>query len=145
MLRKAISFTLILAALFFIYQFCINYIKNEHVVSYVVINSDTTVNIKESYTKKGGRDYYLLDAVVDDYHFIFDVENKFNKQKNIVEDVSIYNDGTFYCLTLIYKNKEFTSEPLCYDNGVLSSYHAVKTNHNLSDYISKLPSFDYNK
>ena len=145
MLRKAISFTLILAALYFIYQFGVNFLKNEHAVSYVIISSDTGVNIEENYIRKNGRDYYLIDAIADNNHFIFDIENKFNKQRNIVEDVSIYNDGDLYCLTLIFKNKEYTSEPLCYDNGVLSSYYSVKNKYDLKEYISKIPSFELNK
>lgn len=144
MVRKAVSFTLILTVLFFAYQFLINLAKSEHSISYV-IDAKETYNIDEDYIKSSGLDYYLIKVTVGDKAFVFDVENTFNKQKKIVEDVVSFDEDGLYCISLIYKNKKSSSEPLCYYNDVLSSYSSVKNVKDLSEYVAKLPGFDLDK
>ena len=143
-LRRALSFTMIFAAMFFIYQFAVNYLKNEHIISYDIESSEI-FHIVENYNKKKGDDYYLINVDANGKSFVFDVDNSFNKQRKIVEDVAVYNNDDLYCLTLIFMNKKSSSEPICYKDDKLLSFYSVKDNYDLSEYISSIPSFEYNK
>ena len=144
MLKKAISFSLILAVLFFVYQYVIVFLKSEHSVTYELA-ADGKYVVTEDYIKKNGNDYYLIRVVKDDYSFVFDADNIFNKQKEIVEEIVPYEDGDLFCITLVFKNKSGSSEPLCYNNGVLSSYSSVKNLSDFKEYTKSLPGFELDK
>lgn len=145
MLRRAISFTLILLLLFLVYQFLINYVKSEHFVTYN-LNLDHEYVVDEDYVKSDGYEYYILKVTTEDNEvFLFDVENKFNKQEKIVSDVLEYNDENVHCLTLLFKDNKTYSEPICRKDNELYSYHAIKETVDLSNYIKKIKNFDLDK
>ena len=142
-LRRTISFTMILSAIFFIYQFAVNYLKSGHFISYT-IETSSIFSIDEKYTKNKNDDYYLINVNVDDKSFIFDIDNYFNKQRKIVKDVKVYNNDNLYCLSLIFIDK-YSSEPICYKDDKLLSYYYSKNNYDLNEYVSSIPSFELNK
>ncbi len=142
MLKKAISFSIIILLLFLAYQYGINFLKKNHTISYS-IEKEESFKIEENYIKNSNNDYYLIKVTNNDKNeFIFDINNLFNKQKQIVEDVSVYEDNGWYCLSLIYKNKKKSSIPLCEKEGTIYSYNYAKNNINLDDFISKLPNIE---
>ena len=145
MLKKSLSFSLILVIFFIAYQYGVNFLKKSHSISYSVGKKEI-FKIDEDYIKNENSDYYLIRVTdKDKKEFIFDVSNIFNKQKQIVEDVSTYEDNGWYCVSLIFSNKRLSSVPLCEKGGTVFSYNYVKNSLNLEAFVSKLPNFEYNK
>lgn len=136
MLRKSISFSLILLLLYLIYQFLINSVKYTHFITYTISN-DESFNIEESYSKDNG-DYYLLKISNDDKSFVFEVDNYFNKQKNIVSDIKTFEDNGYYCIGVVYLNNKYYSYPMCTKNNVLYSYNSIKDEVDFGDYLKNI-------
>ena len=145
MLKKSLSFSLIFVIFFISYQYGVNLLKNSHSISYSVGEKEV-FKIDEDYVKNSNNDYYLIKVTnKDNKEFVFDVNNIFNKQKQIVENVSTYEENGWYCISLIFSNKRLSSAPLCEKGGTVFSYNYVKNNLKLEDFVSKLPNFECNK
>ena len=115
MIKKTISFTLIILLMLLVYQFVVNLAKSSHYVTYK-IDKGELFNIDEKYNKEKGKDYYLIKVTNNDKNFVWKVENKFNKQKNIVSDIEIFEQDDYYCLGLVFVGDKYYS----YSSGVKS-------------------------
>ncbi len=145
MLKKAITFSFIMLLMLLLYQVGVNYIKINHSITYT-IKKDHVYTIKEDYQKNDDLDHYFLKITRnDDKVFLFDIDNVFNKQEEIVSDILEYSKDDFECITLIYKSKGGYSEPLCSKDGVVYSYQAAKDLVDLSEYTSKIKKFELDK
>ena len=145
MLKKAISFSIILLFIFLAYQYAVNFLKSNHTINYS-IEKDESFKIEENYIKNSNSDYYLIKVQNEDNNeFIFDTENIYNKQKQIVEDVLVYQNDEWYCMSLIYKNKKKSSAPLCEKDGIVYSYNYAANVIDLDEFISKLPNSEFKR
>ena len=144
MIKKTLSFSLIIILLLLVYQFLITMFKNNHYVTYSISNGDL-FNIDEKYIKSGKQDYYLIKVNNNDKKFVFKIDNTFNKQKNIVEDVEIIEQDGFYCLGLNLVGNDKYSYPLCNKDNIVYSYNSVKDIINFDSYISKIKDKEYDK
>lgn len=138
MIKKSISFTLVLSLLFLCYQAVVVFVKNSHVIEYEV-NGFT---IEEEYQKNSEEEYYIFKVTDGKNEFAFDTNNDFNKQKEVVEDVSIYEENELYCISLIYKNNSSSSGPVCVDNNGLHIMDKKKESEWYKEYVKSLPSKD---
>lgn len=146
MVKKAISFSIIILIIFLIYQYAVTLFKSEHSITYSVEKEETYFMVNEDYVNNSDGDYYLFRIITKDKkEFVFEHENDFNKQKVVVNDVETYEKDGWYCLSLIYKNDKGSSSPLCLKDGQLYSYKYAKTIVDLSEFVKKLPGFDYDK
>lgn len=142
MVKKAVSFSIILLILALGYQFLVTFIKDSHNVSYI-IEKEGKYNIEEHYIKSSNDDYYIIKINKDDESFVFDVDNTFNKQKEIVKDLLTYNDEDISCVALVYSKG--SSLPLCKTNDKVVAYQAVKDNPKLVEYLKTIPNLIENK
>ena len=142
MIKKAVSFSIILLILALGYQFLVTFIKDSHNVSYI-IEKEGKYNIEEHYIKSSNDDYYIIKINKDDESFVFDVDNTFNKQKEIVKDLLTYNDEDISCVALVYSKG--SSLPLCKTNDKVVAYQAVKDNLKLVEYLKTIPNLIENK
>lgn len=138
MARKIISFSLILLLLLLIYQYLFSLVKKNHYVSYEVISNGETFNVDEKYSKEYGVDSYLIKVSNNDYNFIFEIDNTFNKQKNIVENIEVIEKDDYYCIGLDFVGKNKYSYPECIKDNILYSYSSIKNEIDLNDYVSKV-------
>ena len=137
MLKKTISFTLIFLVILLIYQFAVNGIKKDHVITYA-IEKEGIFNIEENYTKKNGDDYYLFKISNGDNTFIFEVENKFNKQKEVIKDIEIFNQNDYYCIAPIFVKNMKYAYPMCVKDNILYSYSSIKDKVDFGEFIDKI-------
>ena len=144
MIKRTISFSLIIVLLLLVYQFLITLFKNNHYVTYTISNGDL-FNIDEKYIKSNNQDYYLIKVNNKDKNFVFKIENDFNKQKNIVEDIEIIEQDGFYCIGLNLVGKDKYSYPMCVKDNITYSYSSVKDIVNFNNYISNMKDKNYNK
>lgn len=145
MLKKAISFSIILLLLFLGYQIIFNYLKIEHEVKYVIDNNGK-YEINENYVKSDKKEYYLLKVKTEeDKEYVFETDNKYNKQKEIVGDIISYKDDDIQCVALVYRGKKDYSEPLCYIGDKLYVYSEIKNQYDLSSFIKQIPNYQEKK
>ena len=137
MVKKTISFTLIIILFLMVYQFLFTMVKDNHYVTYS-IDKGEIFTIDETYKKDGDNDYYLIKVTNNDKNFIFKLKNDFNKQKNIIEDINIFEKDDFYCIGLDLVGKDKYSYPECIKDNVLYEYNMIKDQIDLNEYTSKL-------
>ena len=137
MVKKVISFSLIFLIILLIYQYVINGVKNNHFVEYS-IEKDKSYRIMENYIKDGDDDYYLFKINSDTNNYVFEIKNKFNKQKNVIEDIYEINQNGYSCIAPIYNNKKYYTYPLCVKDNIVYSYNSVKDELDFSDLINKI-------
>ena len=144
-MKKAISFSAIVLVLLLVYQVGINYIKKEHSVQYNVENELDSYKIEEDYSYENNDTYLIRVTDSENNSFVFDVKNNYNKQREIVKDVITYSDGEVYCISLEFLNKEQDTEPLCKVEDKTYTYSYAMKQHNIDEFLAKLPNFDYKK
>ena len=138
MVKKIISFTLIILLLLLVYEFVVNLVKSNHYITYTISKDDVLYNIDEKYIKENGKDYYLIKVSNDDKNFVWKLENDFNKQKNIINDLNIYEQNDYFCIGLVFSNKKNVAYPECIKDGTLMSYSSIKDNVDFGGYIEKI-------
>ncbi len=135
MIKKSISFTVVLFLLFLCYQTVITFFKSSHTIEYEV----NGFMIEEEYKKNSSEEYYIFRVSNGENEFVFDTENDFNKQKEVVKDVSVYDDENLYCVSLLYKYGKTSSGPVCVDSNGLYTMDSSKVTDGFKEYLSKLP------
>lgn len=137
MLKKTILFSIVIFLFLIIYQYGFNMIKRDHFVTYKIDNGEV-FDIEEKYQKTDYSDSYLIKVSKDDTTFLFEVENEFNKQKNIVEGIETIEQDGYYCIGLNLVGMDKYSFPECVKDNVIYSYSAVKNSLNFDSYVSKI-------
>ena len=112
MIKKVISFTILLVIFLLGFQFLISFLKTNHNIIYDLEIEGEIYSIDETYKKISGRDYYLFNVSIGDSNFLFKSDNYFNKQKKVVDSIKKYSNDNVTCISLIYKNN-YASAPLC--------------------------------
>lgn len=134
MLRKSIVFAFIIFFFLMLFQYGINFLKTEHSINYILTSSDKKFDITEVYKKNSNVNYYYFDLLYNDVHFLFEEDNVFNKQKQIVKSVESYDIDGVDCLNLIYINGE-KSDLLCSKDKKVYSYIALKDEYDFTEII----------
>lgn len=140
MIKKIITFSLLLLFLTLLLEFGINYFKTSHHVEYDIIG----YTVEEDYIKKSGKDYYLIKASKDGKEYIFNAQNEFNKNEKIIKEIISYDTDDISCATIIYTNNS-SSTPLCYKDKILHSYISVENEPGMSEYLKQLNKYAEDK
>lgn len=140
MIKKIITFSLILLFLTLLLEFGINYFKTSHHVEYDI----SGYTVEEDYIKKSGKDYYLIKISKDGKEYIFSAKNKFNKNEKIIKEIISYDTDDISCATIIYTNNS-SSTPLCYKDKILHSYISVENEPGMSEYLKQLNKYAEDK
>lgn len=144
-MKKIVSFILVLAIIFFCFQFCVTLFKKEHNISYLIKVLDKNFAIHEEYYKDKDIDYYYLEITLDKAKFVFDVDNTFNKQKKIIETIKIYETKDLVCLSPVYIKNNNDPDIVCNLDGDQYSYTSIKEKYNLSEFINSINNFNEDK
>ncbi len=139
MLKKIISISFLILIFAFSFQLLINYLKVEHEVEYIIENDSGTFYVDEIYRKVKGEDYYFFDIDFNGINFLFQNNNYFNKQKEVIKDVKVFNNDSVSCLSLIYINDQKSSMPLCSKNGEFYSSYIFKDIDGFDEYLNGIP------
>lgn len=140
MIKKIITFSLLLLFLTLLLEFGINYFKTSHHVEYDIGG----YMVEEDYIKKSGKDYYLIKASKDGKEYIFNAQNEFNKNEKIIKEIIPYDTDDISCATIIYTNNS-SSTPLCYKDKILHSYISVENEPGMSEYLKQLNKYAEDK
>lgn len=140
MIKKIITFSLLLLFLTLLLEFGINYFKTSHHVEYDI----SGYTVEEDYIKKSGKDYYLIKASKDGKEYIFNAQNEFNKNEKIIKEIISYDTDDISCATIIYTNNS-SSTPLCYKDKILHSYISIENEPGMSEYLKQLNKYAEDK
>ena len=141
MLKKVISISFLILIFILGFQLFINYLKTEHEINYMIENNYGLFYINESYEKINEKDYYFFDINFNDVNYLFQSDNYFNKQKEVIKDIEVFNSDNISCIALVYIDDEKSSSPLCSQDGVLSSYYKFKDIDGFGDFLKSIPNF----
>lgn len=120
-MKRIFTFLFLLAILGVIYQFSVNFFKSGHDITYDLVSNDTSFKVREVYDKKKNG-YYTLVLENDNYSFIYEVKDTFNKRKKIIEDIKIAKSDTTMCIYPIYLKNTTSSNITCSIKNDKTSY-----------------------
>lgn len=143
-MKKIFNFVIVLGILLLIFQFGVTFFKKEHRLDYSISINSKDATVHEEYSKTKDNDYYFFKVKYDDKVFVFDIDNIFNKQKKVINDIKVYEKDELTCISPSYI-KEFKSDIICDVNGEQRSYASIKDKYNLDEFINTLYKFDKNK
>lgn len=131
-MKRAVSILILLTLLLFIFEFGVIYLKKGHEVSYQVFYQDKVFNVTEIYQKNNGNTYDIK-IENDNNVFYYSFENKYNKQKKIIDKIEYFNEDNNICIYPVLINNE-NSYIECISNNKL--YTA--TSYSNQNYITNI-------
>lgn len=137
-MKKAISLVIILFGVFLIYQFLVINFKSSHLVEYTVTNEQIKFDVKEEFINNK----YFFEVKIDDYKFIFDENNIFNKKRNVIKSIEYTSDNNLSCIYPVYEDND--SRIICSDKSNIYSYESVKNNDLVINFVNVLKDKSYN-
>ena len=137
-MKKAISLVIILFGVFLIYQFLVINFKSSHSVEYTVTNEQIKFDVKEEFINNK----YFFEVKIDDYKFIFDENNIFNKKRNVIKSIEYTSDNNLSCIYPVYEDND--SRIICSDKSNIYSYESVKNNDLVVNFVNVLKDKSYN-
>lgn len=127
-MKKVFSLLLLLIIIFLGVQFLITKLTKSYVIDYVIKSGDDIFNIKEKYSKEYNDSYYI-EINYKDNLFVYNILNVFNKQKEIIKDIKVYNDNNNYCLVPILSNNKVSYIECVSDNNIYLENNYPNQNH----------------
>ena len=138
-IKKVFGLTITFLSIILIYQFVVVLLSDGHNITYEIAIDDKLFTINETYKKDNNEDgYYIRITDEKNKEFIFYVNNLYNKQKKIINDIKYYNKDNYLCLYPSDINNKTDFEILCNDGEALHSYHYANTKTDLSEFLKEL-------
>ncbi|MBO5375714.1 MAG: hypothetical protein J6A52_02575 [Bacilli bacterium] len=138
MIKKIFSYVFVIVIIVLSMQLVINFLKTEHDVNYTLTVNDENVEINERYEKKGKLNHYFLNINYQNNNYFFEIDNHFNKQKEIVKKINVAEFDDYLCISIDYIN-DYSSTPICSKDGNLYSYLTLKDKYDFSSMIKNNP------
>lgn len=134
MIKKVLTYIFIILIVALGIQFVVNFLKTEHDIDYILSVDGDNANVNEIYRKSGDIDYYFLNIEYKGNKYFFEIDNYFNKQKEIVQNITISKFDDYLCMSLEYID-DLNSMPLCSKDGNLYSYISLNSKYDFSSII----------
>ena len=137
-MKRAISIFVLIFLLFIGFEFLAIYLKDEHEVKYEVYYEDKVFEIKEKYIKENGNTYNI-EIKNSNQSFYYIIDNRFNKQKEIIEKIEYFEKDNYACIYPILENGEGTYLECSKDGKIYSSSYLQTKDFitEISDYLFK--------
>jgi len=144
-MKKIFNFIVVLGLLFFVFQVGITLLKKSHLVNYKIEIGEKKFDVREEYIKTKEDDYYFFKVTLSNNEFFFDTDNKFNKQKNVIEEIKLYEKEDLICLSPVYIKNNDDAQIICSVDGKQTSYTSIKEQYDLSAFVDSLDNFNNDK
>ena len=135
-MKNSIKYIIVFIILLVGYQILFNILKSEHKITYNIYDNDTEYEIDENYIRNNEYEIYYIDVNSDGYHYIFTVNNTFNKKKNVVKGVKLFSNNDINCMVIKMVDNSY-SEPMCIKDDLLHSYYSVKEELDMKKQLKK--------
>ena len=87
-MKKSGVYIILFFILLLIYELCFNYLKSDHDIQYILITEENEYKINESFIRDSNQNTYYIKVTDKDNSYVFGVDNRFNKRKNIVKAIN---------------------------------------------------------
>ncbi len=141
-MKRAISICILLFILFLIAEWAVVYFKQDHEADYQISSGDIIFDVKEQYNKKEDDSYYISIGH-DEYQFGYTIKNKFNKRKQILENIEMINKDNMICIFPVFGEEHNDQNIECSSGGNLYSYEAQKNNPIVIEFVNTLKEKGY--
>ena len=143
-MRKIIKFVIAFTIMFFLFQFLVTFFINKHDTSYTIIHENKKYSVRELCVRKKEMHYYNFQVFDENQKkFVFYYDENLRKQKRIMKDVEVYQEGNLYCLMPIFKDGK-NGNILCRKNDEMVSYDYLKQKEVLlSPWVEQLKAKGY--
>lgn len=140
-MKRIISLIFLLIFILVVLELSNTFFKEEHHINYQVSYNDMIFEVKELYQKEYDSNYYL-EITNNNNTFVYSVSNYFNKQKEIVDSIEVYEkDGLFCVFPILIKNINLGIE--CIKDNNIYSYESLKDNYVVKEFVSILQGKNY--
>ncbi len=136
-MKRALSLICLLALLFFVVQWTVTHFEKKHEVNYKIVASKKEFSIYERYEKNLGDNYYL-EIKQGNHKFNYTINNKFNKRKNIIDNLIFIEEDNTLCIYPKLVNDEEKLNIECSKDNKTYSYESMKNNKLVISLIEKL-------
>lgn len=140
-MKKSGVYLILFFILLLIYELCFNYLKSDHDIQYILITEENEYKINESFIRDSNQNTYYIKVTDKDNSYVFGVDNRFNKRKNIVKAVNEYEKDNVKCINLLLIDDK-TSDTICSKDGELYSYYYLKDELKIEEIDYYLESYD---
>lgn len=140
-MKRVISLLILLVLLLLMLEWGTTLLKSSHKIEYQVNSSKKTFKVIEEFQKKNDNTYYL-EIISDNHTFIYDVTNTFNKQKEIIESIEVYEKNDILCIyPNLINDKNLSIQCSIRDKNY--SYESIKDNSSVINFVSTLKEKGY--
>ncbi len=138
-MKKAFSFAVIFLIIILTYQFIVIFFEKNYDFEYQIESNDYVFTIREQYRKNEAIDGYFLNIKSNSSHdFIYYVDNNYNKQKKIINEIETFVKGDYLCIYPKLVNASDVLEIECSDGNNTYSYDYVSRIVNINDFPKNL-------
>lgn len=144
-MKKLFGLVIMLFVIYLSIQVIFSFIGSGHSVDYKIDN-DYKFDIHEEYTtnSKLDKDNYSINIKVNDLNFDFIVYKSFNRGSEIVKDVKYYEDSTYKCIFVKYRDDVVLNDVICNNGSYNIAYHNINNKTSgLIEFVDSLSSEGY--
>lgn len=135
-MKKIFASIIVLYIFFFFLEFCFNYFKKSHEVTYVINN----IEIKEDYkgNTKGETNNYYFEIKAPKNIFYIQTYEDFKKEKKIIKEIKYFINEEYECILPIFKKDKILTDLTCINNkGIEQNYNTIQ-NDEIDNFLSEI-------
>lgn len=141
-MKKMLRLLLTLVIIYFAIQYLFNIFSKEHDITYTINSNVGTVSVREVLTANNIENSYYFDVTYNDITIPFKIFNIYDKRKEIVKDVTIFEGNTYTCAYIKLDNDDNSTDIKCMLNNISYFYSSIKGKDDKLDTL--VSSSDYN-
>ena len=140
-MKRVFSLLILFVLILLIYQITVIYFKDDHEKEYKISVEDKIFEVKERFQKKLGNTYYL-EITHDDDNYFYVLENDYNKQEKIIEEIKFYEEDGYKCIyPILIKGKTTNIE--CSKDGKLYTDIFLRGTSIINNFLSITKEYGY--
>lgn len=135
-MKKIFASIIVLYIFFFFLEFCFNYFKKSHEVTYVINN----IEIKEDYkgNTKGETNNYYFEIKTPQNTFHIQTYEDFKKENKIIKEIKYFTNEEYECILPIFKKDQILTDLICINNkGIEQNYNTIQ-NDEIDNFLSEI-------
>jgi len=141
-MKKLFIITIILLILYLGLSLLFKVLDRGNNDNYELRDSGLIFNIKEQSYFKDKINNYSYEIEINNKVFKFQIFHNFYKQNKIIEKIKYYKDDNYECILPIFKNDLILVDMMCLNNDIITYYHDIKDNEQLTEFIKTIDEYD---
>jgi len=136
-MKKLFGILIILMTMYLGAQILIKYTSGGTEAEYTIIKNDEKFSIKEEYNLEINNSKYYIEITKGNIVFNIMVDDLYNKNSKIIEDIEFIEEDNIFCMVPIFKGNTIQSEVLCDVDGKITAYSVIENTNSVIDGFAK--------